>query len=145
MRSPLPSQSDFTLFPFPTLIFLGSVLLPIPSSSLSSTCRATWLTSTVPGVSFAHQLRYVIQKARRQRIFPAETRGNSPGPEASQSLTDASPLDFDLFFAEHLLNQPFEPVQQAAAAEDWPFATDQAFAGYGEVQPPWNDFPALGE
>ncbi|WWD16319.1 hypothetical protein CI109_100745 [Kwoniella shandongensis] len=86
-----------------------------------------------PGFHFAQRLRYVITKARTRRVFPPETRPPSPGlydphdggrpvwgepPTPIQNhnaplpsittantTTSQSPFDFDLFAAEHLLNQ----------------------------------------
>ena len=73
---------------------------------------------TVPGVHLAHRLRHVIKKARSRLIFNAETKLNSPRPSsrgaaqiyasASAPGSEHSPLDFDLFVAEQLLNQSFE-------------------------------------
>ncbi|KAI9639233.1 uncharacterized protein MKK02DRAFT_39528 [Dioszegia hungarica] len=41
------------------------------------------ILSQFPGVSFAHKLRHVIQRARQSKILPCETRAPSPSPFAN--------------------------------------------------------------
>ncbi|KAL7420665.1 hypothetical protein Q5752_004616 [Cryptotrichosporon argae] len=68
------------------------------------------ILSELPGINFAHQLHDVIRKARRRRVFPPETRAASPAavgaPTArpSEASSNQSPLEFDVFAADQLLN-----------------------------------------
>ena len=81
----------------------------------------SWLT-VVPGVHFAQHLRHVVRKARRKGVFaptsshvrphmtqlPSSTALSdvrSVGSTGShQGPTTQSPLDFDIFLAEQMLN-----------------------------------------
>ncbi|ORX34852.1 hypothetical protein BD324DRAFT_653107 [Kockovaella imperatae] len=66
---------------------------------------------TFPGVHFAQQLRHVVQKARRKGVFgraphvSSRTMSDTHSIESSSShQVTQSPLDFDIFLAEQMLN-----------------------------------------
>ena len=129
-------------------------------------------TESDPGAHFAYQLRYVIRKARLQRIFPAESRPRTPanldpahpaqpanrhvvGPSTSASQgSSQSPLDFDVFMADQLLQQPFD-LDQLLTDPEYMAAHDHSVGQatlpvFGEVSAQqgtslWFDLPSLGE
>ncbi|KAK4686593.1 hypothetical protein P7C73_g3535, partial [Tremellales sp. Uapishka_1] len=130
-----------------------------------------------PGVHFAYQLRDAIRKARKKHVLPAETRPVSPHafegalsyshadpplgghPMVHESAAPAfhnnhSPLDFDLFLAEQMLQNPLHiPHSLEDQAWDFPMA-ETSFSmqplptvnAVGQAtQLPWFHFSSSGE